>query len=132
MVESFNVTDSGSNIWEFDSNLPNAALSTFMVDMARHAVSFGAGAVDVVAAQANFVPPSNCNVYAFNSETTNVPKVSLGWRASFYIPRARATSDYDRPPPFALPLFAPCSILSVAMEPDELRLEPAVRRLPHD
>ena len=45
-----------------------------MVDMARHAISFGTGAVDVVAAQANFVPPSNCNVYAFNSETTNVPK----------------------------------------------------------
>jgi hypothetical protein len=78
MVESFNVTDSGTNIWSFNSDLPNADLSTFMVDMARHAISFGAGAVDVIAAQANFVPPSNCNVYAFNSETTNVPKVSFG------------------------------------------------------
>ena len=45
-----------------------------MVDMSRHAVSFGpAGYVDVVAAQANFVPPSNCNVFAFNSLSTSTP-----------------------------------------------------------
>ena len=73
MVETYNCTDSGSNIWSFSSSLPNADLSTFMVDMARHAVGFGAGAVDTVAAQANFVSPSNCAVYAFSSAGSAVP-----------------------------------------------------------
>ena len=73
MVEAYNVTDSGSNLWSFTSNLPNAAQSTFMVDMARHAVGFGAGAVDTVAAQANFVAPSACSVFAFSSTGTGTP-----------------------------------------------------------
>ena len=74
MVETFTTsTANGSDIWQFTSNLPSAALSTFQVDMARHAVGFGANPVDTVAAQANFVSPSSCSVYGWNSATTNVP-----------------------------------------------------------
>lgn len=51
-------------MWEFSaSNLQ----STFQVDMARHAESFGVGAIDTVAAESSFVAPSNCSVYGFKS-----------------------------------------------------------------
>ena len=48
-----------------------------MTDMARHAEGFGTGAVDMVAAQANFVAPSNCSVYAWNSQT---PSSTPAWQ----------------------------------------------------
>lgn len=74
MVETFSTnTANGSDIWQFTSTLPTSDIATFMTDMARHAVGFGANAVDVVAAQADFVPPSSCSVYGWNSQTTNVP-----------------------------------------------------------
>ena len=73
-IEAYNVSDNGQNLWAFQSSLPLSDLSTFQVDLARHAVTFGvSGVVDLVGAQANFVPPSACNVYAFNSRGTNVP-----------------------------------------------------------
>jgi hypothetical protein len=77
-VESYNVSDNGQNVWAFQSSLPLSDLATFQVDMARHAVTFGvSGVVDTVAAQANFVPPSACNIYAFNSRGTSVPLWSI-------------------------------------------------------
>jgi len=61
--------------------------------MARHAVSYGpAGHVDTVAAQANFVPPSNCNVYAFSSTGTNTPI----WQANISNCDSSLLYDSDR------------------------------------
>jgi hypothetical protein len=35
--------------------------------MARHADSFGVGAIDTVAAEAQFVPPSSCQIFGWDS-----------------------------------------------------------------
>jgi len=79
-VETFNVSDSGENIWEFDfpGTPPAGQIPTYMTVMARHAVGFGGNAVDTVAAEGNFVKPSNCSVYGWNSRTTSTPVWS--WR----------------------------------------------------
>ena len=65
MVEVFNVSDNGGNIWSYSST--STGLPTFQVDMARHADSFGVGNIDTVAAEAQFVPPSTCQVFAWSS-----------------------------------------------------------------
>ncbi len=68
-VEAFNVTDNGANLWSYQST--STGLPTFQVDMARHADAFGKGAIDTVAAEAQFVPPSSCQIFAFSSTTGN-------------------------------------------------------------
>ena len=65
MVEVFNVSDSGENMWSYAST--SAGLPTFQVAMARHADSFGVGNIDTIAAEAQFVPPSTCQVFAWSS-----------------------------------------------------------------
>jgi hypothetical protein len=62
--QCYNASDSGEFMWSYGSN---AQMATFMTDQARHAENFGTGAIDVIAAEANFVAPSNCSLYAFNS-----------------------------------------------------------------
>jgi len=92
-VETFNCTDNGTSIWEFDfpGDPPQGAIPTYMVDMARHAVSFGPSAevVDTVAAGAFFVPPSPCNVYGWSSTGTGVPR----W--NWTLPNCDASLLYD-------------------------------------
>ncbi len=70
-VEVYNVSDSGENVWSY-SDTNNQA--TFMTVMARHAEEgSGPGAVDLVAAESNFVAPSNCVVRGWNSLGNGVP-----------------------------------------------------------
>jgi hypothetical protein len=69
MVETFNVTDNGNNIFAYQST--STGLPTFQVDMARHADSFGIGKIDTVAAEAQFVPPSTCQVFGWSSLSSN-------------------------------------------------------------
>ena len=69
MVEVFNVSDNGGNIWAYAST--STGLPTFQVDMARHADSFGVGNIDTIAAEAQFVPPSTCQVFAWSSLATS-------------------------------------------------------------
>jgi hypothetical protein len=64
-VETFNVTNSGGNIWSYAST--STGLPTFQVDMARHADAVGVGKIDTVAAEAQFVPPSSCQVFGWSS-----------------------------------------------------------------
>ena len=59
------MSDSGENIWSYAST--STGLPTFQVDMARHADSFGVGAIDTVAAEAQFVPPSSCQIFGWDS-----------------------------------------------------------------
>ncbi len=67
-MQCYNVSDSGEYMWSFESQ-DNQAV--FMVDMARHATTYGTGAVDTAAAVADFAGSSYCSVYAFNSLTGN-------------------------------------------------------------
>ena len=69
MVETFNVSDNGGNIFAYQST--STGLPTFQVDMARHADSFGVGKIDTVAAEAQFVPPSTCQVFGWSSLSSN-------------------------------------------------------------
>lgn len=86
-LQAYNVSDSGEFMWSFASSNNQA---TFQVDMARHAVTYGAGAIDTVAAEANFVAPSNCAVLAFNSlVSTGVP----AW--NFSVPNCDSSLLYD-------------------------------------
>lgn len=89
-VEAYNVSDSGENIWNFQATSTQA---TFQVDMARHTDSIGVGAVDTVAAEANFVPPSSCNVYAFASTGARANGVPA-W--NFSVPECDVGLLYDQ------------------------------------
>jgi len=75
-VEAYNVSDSGEFMWSYGSN---DKMATFQVDMARHADAAGAGAIDTVAALADFTTPSNCALFAWSSlgQTTGVPAWSF-------------------------------------------------------
>lgn len=75
MVETYSAnTANGSYTWQFKSTLPMSDMSAFEAVMARHALGFGQNVtVDVVAAQANYAFPSDCSVYGWNSQTSNVP-----------------------------------------------------------
>ena len=93
MVETFDCTDNGTSIWEFDfpGTPPKGDIPTYQVTMARHAVGFGPAAevVDTIAAGAFFVPPSPCDVYGWNSQTTNTPV----WH--YNVPNCDASLLYD-------------------------------------
>lgn len=65
MVETFNVSDNGSNIWAYQST--STGLPTFQVAMARHADAAALGRIDTVAAEAQFVPPSTCQIFGWSS-----------------------------------------------------------------
>ena len=52
-------------MWSYAST--STGLPTFQVAMARHADSFGVGNIDTIAAEAQFVPPSTCQVFAWSS-----------------------------------------------------------------
>jgi len=55
----------GDNIWAYEST--SKGLPTIQVAMARHADSYGVGNIDTVAAEAQFVPPSTCQVFGWSS-----------------------------------------------------------------
>ena len=95
LIETFNCTDNGSFLWQFQFNgtPPRGDIPTYMVDMSRHAVGFspapGASVVDTVGAGAFFVPPSGCTVYGWDSRASSTPK----W--SWHLDNCDASLLYD-------------------------------------